>query len=91
MQSIFLKYKKYYENVPILYCIALYLDHWVKILKFHRIIESLYETLDFDENTVIRQLKIKKPERKKKQLKRYMICITCMHLSVFLGQVKLIL
>jgi hypothetical protein len=61
-----LNYKKHYQDISILYCMVLCLDPGVKILGFHNIIKFFYETLDFDANSVatIRQLKIKKYERK---------------------------
>jgi hypothetical protein len=48
MKAMFGKYKKYYEDISILYCMALYLDTWVKTFEFHSIIEFHYEILNFD-------------------------------------------
>jgi hypothetical protein len=59
MKNMFEKYKKYYEDIHILYCMALYLDHRVKTYGFHSIIKYLYETLDFDETITLKQLSIK--------------------------------
>jgi hypothetical protein len=56
---MFENYKKYYEDIPILYYMALCLDPRVKTCGFHSIIEYLYETLDFDEIITLTQLKIK--------------------------------
>jgi hypothetical protein len=50
MKSIFEKYKKYYEDISILYCMTLCLDLREKTYVFYNLIEYLYEILDFDEN-----------------------------------------
>jgi hypothetical protein len=49
MQNMFEKYKKYYEDIPILYCIALCLDPKMKTSGFHTVIEYIYEALELDE------------------------------------------
>ena len=59
MNGMFEKYKKYYEEIPILYCMANCLDPRVKTTGFHSIIEYLYETLNLDECTNIKQMRIK--------------------------------
>jgi hypothetical protein len=60
MKSMFEKYKKYYEDIPILYCMTLYLDSRMKTCGFYSIIKYLfYETLDFDETIRFKQFRIK--------------------------------
>jgi hypothetical protein len=60
MSNMFKKYKKYYEDIPVLYCMALCLDPRMKTTGFYSIIEYLYETLDFDETEMSKELRIKK-------------------------------
>jgi hypothetical protein len=60
MKNMFEKYKKYYEDIPLLYCMALCLDSRVKTCGFHSIVDYFYETLDFDETITLKQLEIKK-------------------------------
>jgi hypothetical protein len=64
MQSMFQKYKKYYENIPILYCMALCLYPRMKTNGFHTIIEYIYETLNFDETEMSTSLRIRNIEEK---------------------------
>jgi hypothetical protein len=80
MKNMFEKYKIYYEDIPLLYCVALCLDPRVKTSGFHSIIEYLYEILDFDETITLKQLRIK--NIKDKMLKLYLICITYTSLSL---------
>jgi hypothetical protein len=59
MKSMFEKYKKYYEDIFILYCLAFYLDLRVKMCGFYNVIEYLCKILDFDEATVFKHLSTK--------------------------------
>jgi hypothetical protein len=60
INNMFEKYKKYYADILILYCMALCLNYQVKTCRFYSIIEYLYETLDFDETIILKQFRIKK-------------------------------
>jgi hypothetical protein len=45
IENMFKKYKKYYEDIPLLYCMVLCLNPRMKTSGFHTITEYLFETL----------------------------------------------
>ena len=45
MSFMMVKFKKYYDDLPLLYYVALYLDSQMKIIGFENINDYLFQTL----------------------------------------------